>query len=168
MPPKTGRGPRKSSWRWRGVGHEVFFDRESLPAGADYHARIKASVDDAQQFVFLISPDAVDTGGYTLTGMGYARSRWPHPKGYVLPMLLRPTPFATIPAYLKSVTVLEPGGNVAAEVVAAVARLADGSASPGLRKYALIGAVGQDAGGLQGPDARRRLHLGQHRDRRAA
>ena len=168
MPPKSCRGPRKSSWRWRGAGHEVFFDRESLPAGGDYHARIKASVDDAQQFVFLISPDAVDTGGYTLTGMGYARSRWPQAKGHVLPMLLRPTPFATIPACLKSVTVLEPSGNVAAEVVAAVARLADGSATPGLRKYALIGAVGQDAGGLQEPDARRRLHLGQHRDRRAA
>lgn len=30
-----------------GAGHEVFFDRESLPAGGDYHARIKASVDAA-------------------------------------------------------------------------------------------------------------------------
>jgi len=125
-----------------GAGHEVFFDRESLPAGGDYHSRIKASVDDAQLFVFLISPDAVDPGGYTLTEMGYARARWPHPKGHVLPVLLRPTPFATIPAYLKSVTVLEPSGNAAAEVVAAVARLADGPVTPGLRKYALIGAAG--------------------------
>jgi hypothetical protein len=125
-----------------GAGHEVFFDRQSLPAGGDYHARIKASVDDAELFVFLISPDAVDPGGYTLTEMGYARSRWPHPKGHVLPVVLRPTDFKTIPAYLKSVTVLEPSGNAAAEVVAAVERLADGPSKAGLRKYALMGAAG--------------------------
>jgi hypothetical protein len=124
-----------------GAGHEVFFDRQSLPAGGDYHARIKASVDEAELFVFLISPDSVDAGGYTLTEMGYARSRWPHPKGHVLPVLLRQTDFKTIPAYLKSVTVLEPSGNVAAEVVSAVARAADGTASGGLGKYALIGGA---------------------------
>ena len=118
-----------------GAGHEVFFDRESLPAGGDYHARIKASVDAADLFVFLISPDSVAAGGYALTEMGYARSHWPHPKGHVLPVLGRATPFASIPAYLKSVTVLEPSGNTAAEVLSAVARL---GASPagGFGRYA--------------------------------
>jgi hypothetical protein len=123
-----------------GAGHEVFFDRQSLPAGGDYHARIKTSVDEADLFVFLISPDSVDAGGYTLTEMGYARSRWQHPRGHVLPVLLQPTDFKTIPAYLKSVTVLEPTGNIAAEVVAAVARAEGGAQGGGLRKYALIGA----------------------------
>ena len=123
-----------------GAGHKVFFDRESLPASGDYHALIKASVDEADLFVFLISPDSVASGGYALTEMGYARARWPHPKGHVLPVLIRPTPFPTIPAYLKSVTVLEPSGNAAAEVVAAVARLA----TPGtaVRKLALAGGIG--------------------------
>ena len=125
-----------------GAGHEVFFDRQSLPAGGDYHARIKASVDEAELFVFLISPDSVDAGSYTLTEMGYARARWQHPRGHVLPVLLRPTDFKTIPAYLKSVTVLEPSGNVAAEVVSAVARAVGGTANGGMRKYALIGATG--------------------------
>jgi hypothetical protein len=123
-----------------GAGHEVFFDRQSLPAGGDYHARIKAAVDDADGFIFLISPDSVDAGGYTLTEMGYARARWQHPKGHVLPVLLRPTPFDTIPAYLKSVTVLEPSGNTAAEVVAEVARSLGSGNKP--RKFALIGAAG--------------------------
>jgi len=123
-----------------GAGHDVFFDRESLPASGDYHARIKASVDEADLFVFLISPDSVALGGYALTEMGYARSRWPHPKGHVLPVLLRPTAFPTMPAYLKSVTVLEPRGNAAAEVVAATARLAAPSAH--LRKLALAGGAG--------------------------
>ncbi len=126
-----------------GAGHEVFFDRESLPAGGDYHTRIKASVDESDLFVFLISPDSVATGGYALTEMGYARSRWPHPKGHVLPVVIRATPFPTIPAYLKSVTVLEPSGNAAAEVVAAAARLASmPENAAGLRKYALFGAAG--------------------------
>ena len=58
-------------------------------------------------------------------------------------MLLRPTPFPTIPAYLKSVTVLEPSGNTAAEVVAAVTRLASMPANTrDVRKYALLGAAG--------------------------
>ncbi len=125
-----------------GAGHEVFFDRESLPAGGDYHARIKASVDEAESFVFLISPDSVATGGYALTEMGYARARWPHPKGHVLPVVIQPTPFGTIPAYLKSVTVLEPSGNAAAEVVGAVARLAslpEGKRFP--TKMALVGVA---------------------------
>ncbi len=125
-----------------GAGHEVFFDRESLPAGGDYHARIKASVDGADLFVFLISPDSVAGGGYALTEMGYARSRWPHPKGHVLPVLVRPTPFPTVPAYLKSVTVLEPSGNVAAEVVAAAAALAAmPEVSSGWRKVAVVGGA---------------------------
>jgi len=134
-----------------GAGHEVFFDRESLPAGGDYHARIKASVEEAEAFVFLISPDSVASGGYALTEMGYARARWPHPKGHVLPVLARPTPFPAIPAYLKSVTVLEPSGNTAAEVVAAAARLAAmPTPTSSRRKLALFGAAGGVllAGGL--------------------
>ncbi|MFN0182224.1 MAG: toll/interleukin-1 receptor domain-containing protein, partial [Aquabacterium sp.] len=128
-----------------GAGHEVFFDRESLPAGGDYHTRIKASVDGADAFVFLISPDSVAAGGYALTEMGYARANWPHPKAHVLPVLLRATPFDRIPAYLKSVTVLEPSGNAAAETVAAVQRLAgqqaEAPSTPAGRRNATYAAV---------------------------
>lgn len=106
-----------------GAGHEVFFDRQSLSAGGDYHARIKAAVDAADALVFLVSPDSVADGGYALTELGYARSRWPHPKGRVLPVKVRATPFERMPPYLKSVTVLEPVGNAAAEVAAAVEQL---------------------------------------------
>ena len=106
-----------------GAGHDVFFDRRSLPAGGDYHERIRRAVGDADLFVFLISPDSVDAGGYALTEVGYARDKWAHPKGRVLPVMGRTTPFASIPAYLKSVTLLEPSGNVPAEVADAVAKL---------------------------------------------
>ncbi len=53
-----------------GAGHEVFFDRQSLPAGGDYHQRIRAAVNGTDLFVFLISPDSIDAGGYALTETG--------------------------------------------------------------------------------------------------
>jgi hypothetical protein len=133
-----------------GAGHEVFFDRESLPAGGDYHEKIRNSVEGSDLFVFLISPDSVAQGSYALTEMGFARSKWPSPKGKVLPVRARPTPYASIPPYLKSVTVLEPSGNVAAEVLAAFDRLVSpqaagaGKASSGGNnlKWGLFGAAG--------------------------
>src|SRR5215472_7130883 len=51
---------------------------------------------------------------HALTELKYARSKWAHPKDRVVPAILRPTPWSEIPNYLKSVTVLEPEGNVAA------------------------------------------------------
>jgi hypothetical protein len=107
-----------------GVGHEVFFDRTSLPAGGDYHARIRAGIAEADALVFLIGPPSVAAGSYALTELQFARERWPHAKGRVLPVLLAKVDWASMPAYLKSVTVLEPVGNAAAEVVAALERLA--------------------------------------------
>ena len=106
-----------------GVGHQVFFDRESLPAAGDYHARIRSAVDQSEVFVFLISPDSVAPGSYALTELKYARGKWPHPKGRVLPVKVRDTTWGIVPSYLKAVTVLEPEGNIPAEVVDAITEL---------------------------------------------
>ena len=108
-----------------GAGHQVFFDKQSLPGGGDYQQRIKQSVDSADLFVFLITADSVAPTSFALTELAYARERWPHPKERVLPVRLHDTPIAAIPPYLKAVTLVEPEGNVAAAVVAAVARLLD-------------------------------------------
>ena len=55
----------------------------------------------------------------------------------------RPTHFAAIPAYLKSVTLLEPAGNVAAEVVGALSRMNSGTADMSKsEKPAVLGAFG--------------------------
>lgn len=101
-----------------GSGHKVFFDRESLPAGDDYHMRIRKAVEDSDAFVFLISPKSVTAGCYALTELKYARQRWPDPRRKVLPVMIERTEYRQIPNYLKAVTVLEPEGNVPAEVVA--------------------------------------------------
>jgi len=105
-----------------GVGHDVFFDRTDLEGGDDYHAVIRDRVRDADRFVFLITPASVREGAYTLTELRMAREKWAHPKNRVLPVMLEPTPLPDVPAYLRGVTILEPEGNVAAEVAAQLAR----------------------------------------------
>lgn len=103
-----------------GAGHEVFFDQDSLPAGGNYHSRISLGIKQSDAMVFVISPSSVAQGSYALTELKFARAKWRHPQGRVLPVRLSSTPWKDIPAYLRSVTVLEPDGNLAAEVVAAL------------------------------------------------
>jgi len=68
-------------------GHQVFFDRDNLPIGDAYHHRIRKAVEDSEGFVFLISPQSVAHGCYTLTELKYAREKWPDPRGKVLPVM---------------------------------------------------------------------------------
>src|SRR5581483_7438365 len=103
--------------------HEVFFDRASLPPGEAFDARIRAAIERADLFVFFVSPDAMDAGSYTLSELATAQQTWPHPAGQVLPILLAATAVDTLPAYLKAVTLLEPTGNLNADVANAVARI---------------------------------------------
>jgi hypothetical protein len=110
--------------RLREAGHVVFFDKDDLPAGESYDDRIRGALTDSDGFVFLVSPESVEPGAYTLTEMELARERWPSPSGHVLPVMVSPTPYGAIPEYLKAVTVLEPQGNVVADTAAAVERLA--------------------------------------------
>ncbi len=107
-----------------GAGHRTFFDRNDLPAGGDYHARIAEAVARCDAMVFLVSESSIARGSYALTELKHARVRWVHGKGRVLPVLLQPVPFDRLPNYLGAVTVLEPEGNVAAEVVLALGQLA--------------------------------------------
>jgi tetratricopeptide (TPR) repeat protein len=106
-----------------GEGHAVFFDRSSLPSGDEYHERIRRAIADSDLLIFLISPNAVAKGRYTLNELEFAEQKWRHPRGHVLPVMVVPTEFRTIPVYLRAVTVLEPQGDVSAAVVAAVSRL---------------------------------------------
>jgi tetratricopeptide (TPR) repeat protein len=107
----------------RGEGHSVFLDRSSLPAGETYDDQIREAIVQCDLFVFLISPEAVARGRYTLTELELAEHKWPHPSGGVLPVLVSATELASVPAYLKGVTILEPQGNIAAAVAMATARI---------------------------------------------
>jgi TIR domain len=107
-------------------GHTVFRDRSTLPSGEGYNDRIREAIADSDLFIFLVSPEAVTRGRYTITELEFAERRWPNPDGHLLPVMVKPTEFATIPAYLRAVTFLEPRGNLPAEVVAAVAAVRPG------------------------------------------
>ena len=108
----------------RNQGHRVFFDRDDLPPGASYDEQIRNAIAASDLLIFLISPESVADGRYTLTELALARRRWAAPEGRVLPVHIVPTPLAGVPAYLRAVTILEPRGNVAAEVAAVAAELA--------------------------------------------
>jgi len=107
----------------RAQGHSVFFDRDNLPPGEEYHIRIRNAIEKSDLFVFMMSPDAFDAGSYTLTELEIAKKTWDNPAGRVLPVMLRPVALDKIPAYLESVTFLEPDGNMAATVADAVHRI---------------------------------------------
>lgn len=106
-----------------GEGHEVFLDRSDLQSGETYNDRIRDAVVQSDLFIFLISPEALAPGRYTLTELEFARNAWRHPSGRVLPVIVKPTALDLVPAYLKAVTFLEPQGNIGAAVAAAVARM---------------------------------------------
>ncbi|HEY6641408.1 SUMF1/EgtB/PvdO family nonheme iron enzyme [Povalibacter sp.] len=105
-------------------GHEVFFDRDDLPVGESFTTRIRSAIERCDLFVCCITPDTVDAGSYTLNELDIARRVFPRPSGRVLPVVLRKVPFDQIPAWLKSVTLLETPGNVTAAVADAVHQIA--------------------------------------------
>jgi hypothetical protein len=105
------------------LGHDVFFDRSSLPKGESFNDRIRDAIADCEVFVFLVSKNSLREGSYCLTELKFIAERWEHPRGRVLPVLLEPLAPSDLPPYLRAVTYLEPQGNVAAETAEAVSRL---------------------------------------------
>ena len=121
-----------------GRGHDVFFDREDLPPGEEYDERIRRAIQKSHLFISFVSPDSVERGSYARAELEIARKNWPHPKGRMLPVVLRETAFDQMPAYLSAVTVLKPQGNVTAEVADEVERIVRGRR----RRIVLYGIAG--------------------------
>jgi formylglycine-generating enzyme required for sulfatase activity len=124
----------------RAQGHRVFFDRDELPAGEEYDGRIRRAIEASDLLVFMLSPQSLDGGSYTLTELGIAQKTWDHPAGRVLPVVLRPVSLDRVPAYLRAVTFLEPQGNVAAAVADAVHRIARSRRREQLKRAAMVAA----------------------------
>jgi hypothetical protein len=107
----------------KGEGFSVFRDRSALSPGESFDDRIRTAIEESDLFVFLITPESVSPGRYTLTELKFAEQKWAHPGGRVLPVVVEATPKEAIPAYLRAVTILKPRGNLVAEVAAEVARM---------------------------------------------
>lgn len=114
---------QRLSLAFEAEGHESFLDRSRLQAGEPYHGELREAIEACDLFVFLVAPESVAPGSYARSELSIAEQRWRHPARRVLPVLVAPTPFDSIPPYLGAVTVLQPQGNVVAETVAAVARM---------------------------------------------
>jgi hypothetical protein len=128
----------------RREGHTVFFDRDDLPASEAFDVRIRDAVGEADLMVFLVSPDSVKSGAYALTELGFARRRWKDPANRVLSALAVPTPIDDVPGYLRSVGILQPEGDLVAEVLARVDSIADGETAPRrriVRRVVVIASV---------------------------
>lgn len=106
----------------RNSGHHVFLDKDDLPPGLDFNEQISKAIDSSDMMIFFITPESVGDGRFTRSELAFARKRWPGPAGKVLPVMLRQTSMDAVPAYLKSVHIFEPQGNLAAEVRSEVAR----------------------------------------------
>src|SRR5262245_4393336 len=104
-------------------GYSVFRDRSDLPPGESFDARIRAAIEESDLLIFLISRESVSQGRYTLSELKFAEQKWKNPAGHVLPVLTEPVPKEVIPEFLRAVTMLQPTGDVAAEVAAEVHRM---------------------------------------------
>jgi len=102
-------------------GDEVFFDRDSLPVGETYDRRIREAIQSAQVFIFLITREAIASGCYALAELGIAERASVGSGMKVLPVMVSQTDFESLPPYLRSLTVLQPRGDLVAETLAAVA-----------------------------------------------
>ncbi len=104
----------------RDQGHRAFFDRTDLPAGDEYHNRIRKAIQKSHLFIFLLSPNALDADSYTLEELSIAEKAGVK----LLPVVLREPAMDQIPASIKNVTFHRPVGNLAASVAAEVHRIA--------------------------------------------
>src|SRR5687767_7182769 len=103
-------------------GVKIFLSYPS-EAGFEYDQAIARAIGESDLFVFFITPASVQSGRYTLTELGLAERRWPHAGGRVLPVMVKPTDIATIPAYLRAVNILTPRGDIVAETVHQLQRM---------------------------------------------
>ena len=112
----------------RNAGHSVFLDKDDLPSGGDYNARLSRAIKRSDLFIYGISPESVAEGSYARTELLFAEKRFRKAVNHLLPVMLAPTSYEQVPAYAGSVTILTPTGNVVAEVVQAVADMESGLA----------------------------------------
>jgi hypothetical protein len=105
-------------------GHRVFFDRTNLPPGYAFDQKIREELRHSDLLLFLISPESVQKGAYTLTELKFYQDFFPKSHGRVLPVQVKETAKDDIPAYLRAVTILKPAGDMPAEVTARVSEIA--------------------------------------------
>jgi hypothetical protein len=103
--------------------HKVFFSGYDVRGAEGFDKKIRDHIDQCDLFIFLISPDSVKKGKYTITELNLAVERWENLSGYVLPVVLRETPRDAIPPPLLRLDFVEERGNLVADVAGEVAQI---------------------------------------------
>jgi hypothetical protein len=128
--------------------HIVFFSDDDIHPTEAYDRKIREDIEKSDLFVFLISPDSVKKGKYTLTELNFAEGNWESLAGNVMPVMIRDTPPKAVPSSLARLNILKAKGDLVAEVAGAVARIARVRAEkeraghripPSLLRTALVG-----------------------------
>jgi TIR domain len=102
-------------------GHRVFLDHDQLAAGQEYHTRIQSVIQASDFFIFLVSPQSLDSTRYARTELEIAASRWLNLSARLLPVQVAAVDPLSLPrAISASVHMLAPVGNLAEAVVAAL------------------------------------------------
>ena len=105
----------------RAQGHDVFFDRTSLPPGQTYDEKIRHAIDRCHLFVFLISPESIEPASYCLTELDIMGRRAGVPCDRVLGVILTDVNIDAVPGYLRALNLLHPVGDLVADVLSRVA-----------------------------------------------
>lgn len=103
--------------------HNVFFSDLSLREASAYEIIIEKEIESCELMLFLISPNSVASGSYCLTELDIAMKKWKTANSNVFPVQIEATPIDAIPAFLRTVNILKPKGNIPAEVASAVDKL---------------------------------------------
>ena len=103
--------------------YDVFFDRDDIGGGDAFGERIRTAIESAHVLVYLISQSSVTPPSYALTELGIATALSPRRRPAILPVRLDATPIDAVPAALRAYSILEPQGDVPAEIAAAIDRL---------------------------------------------
>ena len=122
-------------------GHNVFLDSEDLPPGSDYQSRIEQAIGACDLFCFLISAASIAPKRFTLSELNVARRRWPNPASRVLPIMVEKVPMESVPPYLRAVSILQPEGDLVADVLSAIEQIRPPKAWQSLRILAGAGAA---------------------------
>jgi hypothetical protein len=145
----------------RNEGVKVFFDRDALPVGESFDDRIRRALLQSDCFIFLASADSLKKGAYPLTELNLAKTRWPRPAGWVLPVSVDGTTIDQLPPYLRAVSVLRPDGDAVAEALDASLALLHARRRKRTRRLAtgVVVAVGVAGAIWFGPAATLRNYL---------
>ena len=127
--------------RLKAEGHDVFWDSTSLPPGESYDVKIRQSIIDSELFICLITKKSLTKGKYALSELKFAQDKWPNPSGNILPVALEQDVFTNMPAYLSAVTVIMPQGDVVAEIISEVSKIAGKPIKRIVNVFRIIGII---------------------------